>query len=76
MSAIVGVAGLEATYQALRARKRVGLANKETLVAGGRLIMDAVRECGSELIPVDSEHNARPPMSPRRPPLRGPRNSF
>ncbi|MGO9240213.1 MAG: 1-deoxy-D-xylulose-5-phosphate reductoisomerase [Bryobacteraceae bacterium] len=58
MSAIVGVAGLEATYQALRARKRVGLANKETLVAGGRLIMDAVRECSSELIPVDSEHNA------------------
>jgi len=58
MSAIVGVAGLEATYQALRARKRVGLANKETLVAGGRLVMDAVRECSSELIPVDSEHNA------------------
>ncbi len=58
MSAIVGVGGLEATYQALRARKRVGLANKETLVAGGRLIMDAVRECSSELIPVDSEHNA------------------
>ena len=57
MSAIVGVAGLEATYQALRARKRVGLANKETLVAGGRLVMDAVREYGAELIPVDSEHN-------------------
>jgi 1-deoxy-D-xylulose-5-phosphate reductoisomerase len=58
MSAIVGVAGLEATYQALRARKRVGLANKETLVAGGRLVMDAVHEYGAELIPVDSEHNA------------------
>ena len=57
VSAIVGVAGLEATYQALRARKRVGLANKETLVAGGRLVMDAVREYGAELIPVDSEHN-------------------
>jgi 1-deoxy-D-xylulose-5-phosphate reductoisomerase len=57
MSAIVGVAGLEATYQALRARKRVGLANKETLVAGGRLVMDAAREYGAELIPVDSEHN-------------------
>jgi len=57
MSAIVGVAGLEATYQALRARKRVGLANKETLVAGGCLVMETVRECGAELIPVDSEHN-------------------
>ena len=57
MSAIVGVAGLEASYQALRARKRVGLANKETLVAGGRLVMDAVLEYGAELIPVDSEHN-------------------
>jgi 1-deoxy-D-xylulose-5-phosphate reductoisomerase len=57
MSAIVGVAGLEATYQAVRARKRIGLANKETLVAGGRLMMDAVRKWGTELIPVDSEHN-------------------
>ncbi|MBV9611855.1 MAG: 1-deoxy-D-xylulose-5-phosphate reductoisomerase [Acidobacteriaceae bacterium] len=57
MSAIVGVAGLEATYQAIRARKRVGLANKEVLVASGRLVMDAVRESAAELIPVDSEHN-------------------
>jgi 1-deoxy-D-xylulose-5-phosphate reductoisomerase len=57
MSAIVGVAGLEATYQAIKARKRIGLANKEVLVASGKLVMQAVRESGAELIPVDSEHN-------------------
>lgn len=57
MSAIVGVAGLEATYAAIRKRKRIGLANKEVLVASGKLVMDAVREFGTELIPVDSEHN-------------------
>jgi 1-deoxy-D-xylulose-5-phosphate reductoisomerase len=57
MSAIVGVAGLEATYEAIKARKRIGLANKETLVAGGRLVMQAVQESGAELLPVDSEHN-------------------
>ena len=57
MSAIVGVAGLEATYEAIRCKKRIGLANKEALVASGRLVMEAVREYGAELIPVDSEHN-------------------
>ena len=57
LSAIVGVAGLEATYEAVRARKQIGLANKETLVAGGELVMKAARENGVELIPVDSEHN-------------------
>ncbi len=57
MSAIVGVAGLEATYEAIRARKRIGLANKEVLVASGNLVMKAVHESGAELIPVDSEHN-------------------
>jgi len=57
ISAIVGVAGLEATYQAIRHGKRVGLANKETLVSGGKLVMDAVRESGALLVPVDSEHN-------------------
>jgi len=57
MSAIVGVAGLEATYAAIRAKKRVGLANKEVLVASGRLVMQAIAETGAELIPVDSEHN-------------------
>lgn len=57
MSAIVGVAGLPATYAAIQEKKRVGLANKEVLVASGCLVMDAVRQSGSELIPVDSEHN-------------------
>jgi 1-deoxy-D-xylulose-5-phosphate reductoisomerase len=57
MSAIVGVAGLEATYAAIQAKKRVGLANKEVLVASGGLVMRAVAESGAELIPVDSEHN-------------------
>jgi 1-deoxy-D-xylulose-5-phosphate reductoisomerase len=57
MSAIVGVEGLEATYQAVRLGKRVGLANKEVLVASGRLVIDAMRHSGAELIPVDSEHN-------------------
>ena len=57
MSAIVGVAGLEATYEAIRHKKRIGLANKEVLVASGRLVMDAVRTSGAALLPVDSEHN-------------------
>jgi 1-deoxy-D-xylulose-5-phosphate reductoisomerase len=57
MSAIVGVAGLEATYEAITHGKRVGLANKEVLVASGKLVIDAARKAGTELIPVDSEHN-------------------
>ncbi len=57
MSAIVGVAGLEATYEAARLGKRIGLANKETLVAGGKMVMEAARQSGAEIIPVDSEHN-------------------
>jgi 1-deoxy-D-xylulose-5-phosphate reductoisomerase len=60
MSSIVGVAGLPATYEAICAGKRVGLANKEVLVSGGKLVMEAVhkhREAGAEIIPVDSEHN-------------------
>lgn len=57
MSAIVGVAGLEATYEAVRRRKIIGLANKEVLVASGQLVMAACREAGTEMIPVDSEHN-------------------
>jgi 1-deoxy-D-xylulose-5-phosphate reductoisomerase len=57
MSAIVGVEGLEATYEAVRLGKRVGLANKEVLVAGGKLVTAAMRASGAELIPVDSEHN-------------------
>jgi 1-deoxy-D-xylulose-5-phosphate reductoisomerase len=57
MSAIVGVAGLEATYAAVKAKKRIGLANKEVLVASGALVMEAVRRNATDLIPVDSEHN-------------------
>jgi len=57
ISAIVGVAGLEATYEAVCLGKRVGLANKEVLVSGGALVMEAARRHGTELLPVDSEHN-------------------
>jgi 1-deoxy-D-xylulose-5-phosphate reductoisomerase len=57
MSAIVGVEGLEATFEAVRRGKTIGLANKEVLVAGGNLVIDAARTAGTELIPVDSEHN-------------------
>ena len=57
MSAIVGVAGLEATYEAAKAGKRIALANKESLVSAGALVMGAIRASGAELIPVDSEHN-------------------
>jgi 1-deoxy-D-xylulose-5-phosphate reductoisomerase len=57
LSAIVGVAGLEATYEAVRLGKRIGLANKEVLVASGELVIEASRKAGAELIPVDSEHN-------------------
>lgn len=57
MSAIVGVAGLAATYAAVCLGKRVGLANKEVLVSGGSLVMEAVRKHNAELLPVDSEHN-------------------
>jgi 1-deoxy-D-xylulose-5-phosphate reductoisomerase len=58
VSAIVGVAGLEATYAAVLAGKTVGLANKECLVAAGDLILAAARERGVKLLPIDSEHNA------------------
>ena len=57
MSAIVGVSGLEATYEAVCRHKRIGLANKEVLVASGGLVIDAARRNSTELIPVDSEHN-------------------
>jgi 1-deoxy-D-xylulose-5-phosphate reductoisomerase len=58
VSAIVGVAGLEATYAAVLSGKTVGLANKECLVAAGDLILAAARERGVALLPIDSEHNA------------------
>ena len=58
VSAIVGVVGLEATYEAVRAGKTVGLANKECLVAAGELITAEARRQGKPLLPIDSEHNA------------------
>ena len=57
VSAAVGVAGLEATYRAVAKGTRVALANKETLVAGGELVMAAAQQSGAEILPVDSEHN-------------------
>jgi 1-deoxy-D-xylulose-5-phosphate reductoisomerase len=58
VSAIVGVAGLEATYEAVKAGKTLGLANKECLVAAGELITAEARKQGVALLPIDSEHNA------------------
>jgi 1-deoxy-D-xylulose-5-phosphate reductoisomerase len=58
VSAIVGVSGLEATYEAVRAGKTVGLANKECLVVAGELITAEARKQGKPLLPIDSEHNA------------------
>lgn len=58
VNGIVGAAGLEATLAALRAGKRVALANKETLVMAGDLVTQAAREGNGEIIPVDSEHSA------------------
>lgn len=68
MAAIVGAAGLLPTLAAVRAGKRVLLANKESLVMAGALFMDAVRQHGAMLLPIDSEHNAifqcMPPHAP------------
>jgi 1-deoxy-D-xylulose-5-phosphate reductoisomerase len=58
VSAIVGVVGLEATYEAVRAGKTLGLANKECLVAAGELITAEARKRNVALLPIDSEHNA------------------
>ncbi len=58
VSAIVGVAGLEATYAAVCAGKTIGLANKECMVAAGELILSAARMHNVALLPIDSEHNA------------------
>jgi 1-deoxy-D-xylulose-5-phosphate reductoisomerase len=58
LNAIVGAAGLDATIAALRAGKRVALANKETLVLAGELVARAAAEGGGEIVPVDSEHSA------------------
>jgi len=58
VSAIVGVAGLEATYEAVKAGKTLGVANKESLVVAGELITSEARRQGKPILPIDSEHNA------------------
>ncbi len=58
VSAIVGVAGLEATYAAILAGKPLGLANKECMVAAGEILTAAARERNVPILPIDSEHNA------------------
>ncbi|MDB4898406.1 MAG: 1-deoxy-D-xylulose 5-phosphate reductoisomerase [Gemmatimonadetes bacterium] len=58
VNSVVGAAGLDATIAALQKGKRVALANKESLVMGGELVLDAARRGGGELVPVDSEHSA------------------
>lgn len=58
VAAMVGFAGLEPVLTAIRAGKTIALANKETLVAGGSLVMPLLKSCGSKLYPVDSEHSA------------------
>ncbi len=58
ITAVVGMMGLEPTLAAIRAGKRIGLANKETLVCAGELVMAEAKRWGAEIIPVDSEHSA------------------
>ena len=58
ITAVVGMVGLKPTLAAIGAKKRIGLANKETLVCAGELVMDAARAHDVEIIPVDSEHSA------------------
>ncbi len=58
VTAMVGTAGLLPTLAAISRGKRIALANKETLVCAGKLVMAAARDCGAEIIPVDSEHSA------------------
>lgn len=58
ITAVVGMLGLKPTLAAIRAGKRIGLANKETLVCAGELVMAEADRCGVEIIPVDSEHSA------------------
>ena len=58
ITAVVGMVGLKPTLAAIRAGKRIGLANKETLVCAGEIVMDEAEKHGVEIIPVDSEHSA------------------
>ena len=58
ITAVVGMLGLKPTLAAIRARKRIGLANKETLVCAGELVMAEAKKYGAQIVPVDSEHSA------------------
>ena len=58
VTAVMGVAGLEPTLAAIRKGKRIALANKETMVCAGKLVMDEADRYGAEIVPVDSEHSA------------------
>lgn len=58
ITAVVGMVGLKPTLAAIRSGKRIGLANKETLVCAGELVMEEAKKYGAEIIPVDSEHSA------------------
>ena len=58
VNGLMGMRGLEPTYHAIKAGRDIALANKETLVAGGQVIMKAAKEAGIRLLPVDSEHSA------------------
>lgn len=58
LNSVVGMAGLEPTLAAIDAKKKLALANKETLVAGGQLVMEAAKKNGVSILPVDSEHSA------------------
>ena len=58
ITAVVGVVGLRPTLAAIQVKKRIGLANKETLVCAGELVMAAAEQYGAEIVPVDSEHSA------------------
>ena len=58
ITAVVGMVGLKPTLAAIRAKKRIGLANKETLVCAGEIVMAEAKKNGAEIIPVDSEHSA------------------
>ena len=58
LTAVVGTVGLRPTLAALKQGKRIALANKETMVCAGELVMQTAKECGGEIIPVDSEHSA------------------
>ena len=58
ITAVVGMVGLKPTLAAIREKKRIGLANKETLVCAGQIVMAEARKYGAEIVPVDSEHSA------------------